>query len=148
MENQRKIKTPIFLAVTFAATLAFSQQPDYGKTTFPNSGKPAAQEVFLQGLLMLHSFQYEDARESFQEAQRIDGDFAMAYWGEAMTHNHPVWFRQNRETARAALAKLGETPEARLAKHLPSVKKIIFALSTFFSGMVRRSTGILNMLRP
>ncbi len=78
MENQRKIKTPIFLAVTFAATLAFSQQPDYGKTTFPNSGKPAAQEVFLQGLLMLHSFQYEDARESFQEAQRIDRDFAMA----------------------------------------------------------------------
>ena len=33
-----------------------------------------------------------------------------------MTHNHPVWFRQNRESARGALAKLGKTPEARLAK--------------------------------
>jgi len=105
-----------FLVVSLTATITFGQQADYGKTTFPNSGKPAAQEVFLQGVLMLHSFQYEDARESFQEAQRIDGDFAMAYWGEAMTHNHPVWFRQNRETARAALAKLGKTPEARLAK--------------------------------
>lgn len=105
-----------FLVISLTATITFGQQADYGKTTFPNSGKSAAQEVFLQGVLMLHSFQYEDARESFQEAQRIDGDFAMAYWGEAMTHNHPVWFRQNRETARAALAKLGKTPEARLAK--------------------------------
>ncbi|TDI89263.1 MAG: hypothetical protein E2O77_09925 [Caldithrix sp.] len=105
-----------FLVVSLTATITFAQQTDYGKTTFPNSGKPEAQEVFLQGLLMLHSFQYEDARESFQEAQAIDPDFAMAYWGEAMTHNHPVWFRQDRETARAALAKLGKTPEARLAK--------------------------------
>ncbi len=105
-----------FLVASLTATIAFAQQTDYGKTTFPNSGKPEAQEVFLQGLLMLHSFQYEDARGSFQEAQRIDPDFAMAYWGEAMTHNHPVWFRQNREAARAALAKLGKTPEARFAK--------------------------------
>ncbi|MCG8603496.1 hypothetical protein MJD09_00645, partial [bacterium] len=105
----------VFLMWALAAT-AFAQQTDYGKTRFSNSGASEAQEVFLRGLLMLHSFQYEDAREEFQAAQKIDSDFAMAYWGEAMTHNHPIWFRQNREAARAALAKLGKTPEDRLTK--------------------------------
>ncbi|NBC18687.1 MAG: hypothetical protein GVY18_15390 [Bacteroidetes bacterium] len=56
-----------------------------------------------------------DARAAFQEAQRIDPDFAMAYWGEAMTHNHPIWMRQDRAAAVAALEKLAPTPEAQLA---------------------------------
>ena len=40
----------------------------------------------------------------------------MAYWGEAMTHTHPVWMEQNADAARAILQRLGPTPEARLAK--------------------------------
>ena len=40
----------------------------------------------------------------------------MAYWGEAMTYNHPVWMQQDVAAARAALAGLGPTPEARAAK--------------------------------
>jgi hypothetical protein len=40
----------------------------------------------------------------------------MAYWGEAMTYTHPIWFQQDRDAARAALAKLGATPADRLAK--------------------------------
>ena len=40
----------------------------------------------------------------------------MAYWGEAMTFNHPVWNQQNRTAALAVLDKLGATSEARLAK--------------------------------
>jgi tetratricopeptide (TPR) repeat protein len=46
----------------------------------------------------------------------LDPNFAMAYWGEAMTHNHPVWQQQDLPAARAVLAKLGATPEARAAK--------------------------------
>lgn len=40
----------------------------------------------------------------------------MAYWGEAMTYNHAVWMEQDLAAGRAALAKLGPTPQARLAK--------------------------------
>ncbi len=75
-----------------------------------------AQEAFIRGLLLLHSFEFEDAREAFQSAQKIDPDFAMAYWGEAQTHNHAIWQRQDFDAARAALSKLGATPEARYAK--------------------------------
>ena len=40
----------------------------------------------------------------------------MAYWGEAMTFNHPVWMEQDRDAAVTALKKLGATPQERVAK--------------------------------
>jgi tetratricopeptide (TPR) repeat protein len=99
-----------------AARPAAAQEAQLGQTTFPTSGDAEAQAAFMEGLLLLHSFEYPDARAAFQEAQQIDPDFAMAYWGEAMTHNHPLWFRQDAEAARAALNELAPTPEARLAE--------------------------------
>jgi tetratricopeptide (TPR) repeat protein len=87
-----------------------------GTTHFPNSGAPLAQRDFLRGLLLLHSFEYGAARRSFQAAERTDPDFAMAYWGEALTYNQTLWGEQDLEAARAALAKLGATPEERAAK--------------------------------
>ena len=30
----------------------------------------------------------------------------MAYWGEAVTYNHPVWNQKNAEDATGALARL------------------------------------------
>jgi tetratricopeptide (TPR) repeat protein len=83
---------------------------------FPTSGSPAAQPSFLRGVTALHNFEYEDAVEAFREAQRIDRDFAMAYWGEAMACNQTLWLNQDAATARESLLRLGATPEARLAK--------------------------------
>lgn len=100
---------PIQLAQ--AATVA-----TLGTLDFPNSGKPEAQDAFYRGVLLLHSFEYEDAREAFQQAQAIDPGFALAYWGEAMTHNHPLWRQQDRTAARDALAKLAPTAQQRLAE--------------------------------
>ncbi|MEN8145819.1 MAG: hypothetical protein ABFS14_12820, partial [Gemmatimonadota bacterium] len=56
------------------------------------------------------------AAEAFRRAQEIDGDFAMAYWGEAMTYTHPVWNEKDADAAHEVLARLALTPEARLAK--------------------------------
>ncbi len=95
---------------------AWAQEAQLGQTTFPTSGEGEAQAAFMEGLLLLHSFEYPDARAAFEEAQQLDPDFAMAYWGEAMTHNHPLWFRQDAEAARSALKELAPTPAARLAK--------------------------------
>ena len=93
-----------------------AQKTDYGSTEFENSGADAAQEPFLRGLLMLHSFEYDDSRAAFRKAQQIDPDFVMAHWGEAMTHNHPVWMEQDRTAGLKALRDLAPTPEARLKK--------------------------------
>jgi tetratricopeptide (TPR) repeat protein len=88
-----------------------------GRISFPTvTASPEAQEAFIEGMLLLHLFEYPFAREQFIRAQRMDPGFAMAYWGEAMTHNHPLWDRQNLEAGRAALQKLGNSAEERLAK--------------------------------
>jgi hypothetical protein len=91
-------------------------QTEVGEVSFANSGAAAAQETFLRGLALLHNFEYPDAAEQFRKAQKIDPDFAMAYWGEAMTCTHPVWMQQDLPAARAVLGRLGATPEARAAK--------------------------------
>ncbi len=106
----------LLLATALAPGAALAQQQGLGELEFANSGAPEAQDMFVRGLLLLHSFEYDDSREAFQAAQEIDPDFAMAYWGEAHTHNHPIWQQQDRDAARAALAKLGATPAARYAK--------------------------------
>ena len=91
-------------------------QVELGKIDFPTSGSAAAQPAFLRGVLLMHSFEYDDAREAFQEAQKADPGFAMAYWGEAMTYNHAVWQQTAPELANAALARLAPTAEGRRAK--------------------------------
>jgi tetratricopeptide (TPR) repeat protein len=87
-----------------------------GEVSFQSSGSAAAQGPFLRGLALLHDFEYEDAAAQFRRAQEIDPGFAMAYWGEAMTYNHPIWMQQDRDAALAALERLGATPEARRAR--------------------------------
>jgi len=90
--------------------------PALGEIHFPTSGSPNAQPHFIQGVLLLHNFEYDDARAAFQQAQHIDPDFAMAYWGEAMTLNHPLWGEQDLDEAREVLQRLGTNEAERLSK--------------------------------
>jgi hypothetical protein len=87
-----------------------------GELSFPNSGNGAAQEPFLRGVKLLHNFQYEQAIEAFRAAQKADPTFALAYWGEAMSHNYSLWAEQHVDQAHAALSKLAADPAARAAK--------------------------------
>ena len=87
------------------------------------TGNQAALPHFKQGLLLLHSFEYRDARQEFLKAQELDPNLAMAYWGEAMTHNHSLWGEQDYEAGVAALQKLGEATEARQQKAATPLEK-------------------------
>lgn len=93
-----------------------AQTAGLGSVSFPNSGGVRAQAPFLRGLALLHSFEYADAAEAFREAQRLDSSFAMAYWGEALTYDHPIWGEHDSTAARAVLARLGNGTEARIAR--------------------------------
>ncbi|WP_139351328.1 hypothetical protein [Rhodanobacter sp. B05] len=94
-----------------------------GTVTFPTSAESdAAQTAFARGLLLLHLFEYPDADAAFQQAEKLDPGFAMAYWGEAMTYNHPVWNELDLAAGRATLRKLGTTEAAREAR-APSARE-------------------------
>jgi tetratricopeptide (TPR) repeat protein len=82
----------------------------------PRAQTPTAQSEFNRGVTWLHSFMYEDAIDAFRAAQKLDPNFAMAFWGEAFSFSQPLWFFEEVDKGRAALAKLGPTPEARAAK--------------------------------
>ncbi len=112
-----RVLAPICTLLLLSTALCgASETVDLGRLDFPNSGAPEAQKAFTRGVLLLHSFEFEDARGAFEEARAIDSDFAMAYWGEAMTHNQPLWRRQNREAALGVLALYAASPEERAAK--------------------------------
>lgn len=93
-----------------------SAEPRVGSVNFRNEGNAAAQPHFQRGAALLHNFEYETAAAAFRQAQAADPGFVMAYWGEAMTHNHPLWEEQDVAAARAVLAKLGATPVQRATK--------------------------------
>lgn len=95
-------------ATTALAQAVGAQNEHLGTISFPTSGSKSAQPDFIRGVLLLHSFEYQDALAEFRKAQRKDPRFAMAYWGDAMTWNHGLWNEQNLDSARAALARLDE----------------------------------------
>jgi tetratricopeptide (TPR) repeat protein len=105
---------------TFAAALLawipVVSAHEYGHVEFANSGAPKAQADFLDGLALLHDFEYDSAAAAFRRAESADPEFAMAYWGEAMTFNHPVWMQQDLSSARAALNRLAASSATRRAK--------------------------------
>lgn len=87
-----------------------------GEIDFPTSASSSeAQQAFIRGMLLLHLFEYPFARDEFLKAQRLESGFAMAYWGEAMTFNHPIWDQQDLAAGRSALLKLAATAAQRLA---------------------------------
>ena len=107
----------LLIAACAAAPAATETIEGLGALDFPTSTKSAAaQTVFVRGMLLLHVYEYPRAEKAFQEAEKLDPGLAMAYWGEAMTSTHALWNQDKPEAGRAALAKLGATPEARGAK--------------------------------
>ena len=112
-------KSPLIFALVLATSLfntSFGADfEQIGNFDFPTSGSAAAQEHFLLGVGYLHSFGRTQARGEFKKAQELDPDFAMAYWGETFTYQHP-FFGPKDDRPGEALMRLGSSQEARLAK--------------------------------
>ena len=117
------------ITALFVAAPAFSHEgshhPDnegplenrvLGRVDFPTTTESGeAQDAFIRGMLLLHLFEYPFAEAQFQHARQLDPGFAMAYWGEAMVHNYPIWDEQDRDAGLAVLNNLGPTSSARNA---------------------------------
>jgi tetratricopeptide (TPR) repeat protein len=118
-----------------------------GQISFPTTtGSAQAQDAFIRGVLLLHLFEYPFARDEFLKAQELDPAFAMAYWGEAMTHNHPIWDRQNTAAGRAALMKLAPTPEQRItATPAPREQGFLAAVEMLYGAGTKAQRDVAYM---
>ena len=88
----RVVLPAVGLASSFVDVLVVVPAPErLGAVSFPITCKAGVQQQFDRGVALLHSFAYAAADEAFQGVAKQDPQCAMAYWGMAMTHFHPLW---------------------------------------------------------
>ena len=130
--------TALLLTASACSTQAQESTPggelDLGTIDFPTSATGEAQTEFLTGVLALHSFWYPEARDHFRRAQELDPRFAMAYWGEAMTHDHPLWDQHDNAAGRAVIARLDSVQERSGLKWNERERGFVDAIRTLYTG--------------
>ena len=121
MQTSKRIWFLIVAMIAVLAASAPAQESRLGKVEFETSGSAKAQAHFLRGLAALHSFWFEEALEAFRESTKIEPDFMMGYWGEAMAQNHPLWSEQDTPAARLVIEKIKDTPKLTARGYLNAV---------------------------
>jgi tetratricopeptide (TPR) repeat protein len=116
-----------------------------GEGTFPvTTSVPEAQAYFDQGLKLAWAFNHTEARRAFIEAQRLDPNAAMAYWGEAFVLGQNINDGMRPEAiapAFAALSRAIELAPATTAKE----QALIAALAERYSADPDADRAALNL---
>ena len=118
-----------------------------GTVEFPTSGAPEATPDFVLGVLYLHSFEYDFAAAAFRRAQAVDSDFAMAYWGEAMTFHHSLWAKHFQQDGQNVLNRLGNTSQERAAKAPTQREKHYIRATEILFGMTEETKDLDKLER-
>src|SRR6516164_2274850 len=86
-----------------------------GRAHMDTSCAPAVAAEFDRSLALLHNFWYVRAFERFNQIAKDDPECAMAYWGAAMTYNHPFWDPPSKADEAAAWALVQKGMAAKKA---------------------------------
>jgi hypothetical protein len=120
------------LALALATSAANPSPGDLGTVQFKTSCSPAVTTDFDHAVALLHSFEYDEARDAFVAVSKKDQKCAMAKWGEAMTYLHGLWGEYNASGGARATQeaqKLASSNPATTARE----KAYIAAISEIFS---------------
>ena len=93
---------------------------------------PLAQRYFDQAMVLTYGFNHAEAGRSFREAQKLDPDFAMAYWGEALVLGPNINATMDAENGPPAYTASQEAL-ARIDGAAPHERALIVALSTRYA---------------
>ncbi|MFN0149891.1 MAG: tetratricopeptide repeat protein [bacterium] len=105
---------------------------EVGSVEFATTCDPAVQAEFERGLALLHSFFYDEARRVFESVASKDPECAMAYWGIAMTHYHPIWVAPDSAALAAGRAAVAQALAA--AKTSDREAAYIHAVEAYYEG--------------
>jgi len=76
----------VMLLSSCAATVSASDKASLGQVQFANSCKPEVQARFLEGVALLHSFEFKEAEHAFQNVEEDDPACTIAAWGLALAN--------------------------------------------------------------
>jgi hypothetical protein len=132
--------TILLAAVFLLASRALAAQEHHhelsaeeiGSVHFLTSCSKAAQPGFNRAVALLHSFQYEQARQAFNEVSALDPSCAMAQWGVTMSHYHGLWDNGNNAAGRLALKQAHELAAVKPATTARE-KAYIDALAAYYA---------------
>ena len=79
------------VGASWAADAPEAARSAVGHAHMDTSCSPATASKFDEGVALLHNFWYPRALSTFDQVIQTDPECAMAYWGAAMTFNHPFW---------------------------------------------------------
>jgi tetratricopeptide (TPR) repeat protein len=102
----------LVLAFTLGAAPPDAPEKGIGNVHMPISCGADANARFDRGLALMHSFWYDRALSEFDATIKTHPDCAIAYWGAAMTYNHPLWDVPTETDVRAARAYLDRAKTA------------------------------------
>jgi tetratricopeptide (TPR) repeat protein len=120
--------------IALLCPFSFAAESDLlGKINFPTSANGAAQEHFLAGVAYLHSFGFKQARSEFLRVQELDPGFALGYWGESLTYNHPLHAESDLLAPARSLEKLARTRQERDASAGSGIERGFLAAAEAFA---------------
>src|SRR5215831_10045809 len=121
----KPLKLAIFLGTDLPVTVltqhegheppAAGSEEGLGQAHMQTSCSATVSVDFDRALALLHNFWYARAFERFNKVTKNDPECAMAYWGAAMTYNHPFWDPPSQADERAAWALVQKGLKARHA---------------------------------
>jgi hypothetical protein len=88
----------VFVSVAFGG---FASAERLGQANFANSCSSAVQEDFEQGILLLHSFEFQQAEDNFRKVEAADSNCGIAAWGLALAETE----RQGANAQKGVLEK-------------------------------------------
>src|SRR6266436_5102577 len=105
---------------------------EVGSVHFATSCSKTVSVNFNRAVALLHSFQYEQARQAFNKISARDPQCAMAQWGVAMSHYHGLWHNGDSSAGRKAIVRAKAIAAAN-PKTTPREVAYIDALGEIYS---------------
>jgi len=104
-----------------------------GSVTYQiTTSNPAAQRYFDQGIRLTYAFNHAEAQRAFREAQKLDPDCAMCFWGEALVLGPNINLPMQEDAVAPAFAAARKAA-ALAAKTTPREQGLIAAVSTRYA---------------